>query len=89
LLLCYFVSHFKHVTYDYQFKIEDEVDPVSSSSSVIIQNHVHFPAKCAQILSDDLQDQLDAAVYFRRILSSGRFNLTYSYQLLLWVKFFL
>jgi hypothetical protein len=86
--LCCFVSHFKRVTIDNQFKIEDEADPVSSSSSVIIQNHVHFPGKCAQILSDDLQDQLDAAVYFRRILSSGRFNLIYSYQLLFWLILF-
>lgn len=55
-----------------QFKIEEsEDDRAMVSSHARIRNLDILPKKCELLRSPDVAKQLDAAVYFRRILAAG------------------
>lgn len=42
------------------------------SHSQNMMNFTVLPRKCEMLLSEKLEDQLDAAMFFRRILAAGR-----------------
>jgi hypothetical protein len=58
-----------------QFKIDDEGGKNEQSSHTRLRNLEILPKKCELLLSDDTAKQLEAAVYFRRILAAGEIYL--------------
>lgn len=57
----------------------------STDQSPILRSLDVLPRKCALLLSEHVQEQVDACTYFRRILALGRYS-THPPLLLLYVS---
>ena len=64
----------------HQFKIDEDDDKSGNTSShTRIRNLEILPKKCELLRSDDTTKQLEAAVYFRRILAAGNVKAYYNF----------
>lgn len=54
-----------------QFKTDDEPDSTVQSTTAKVHSYSILPQKCAWLDSANVQEQLDGAMFFRRILAAG------------------